>query len=74
MCRCRRPGPESLAGELLTLAEAVGWLALGWLALAFECGRRRSEDLESSVPRPVGLHDMARGCIELPVVDLEIDA
>jgi len=68
---CRRSRPESLAGEILTLAEAFGWLALGWLAVAFECCRRRSENFESCVPRPVGLHDVACGDVELPTIETD---
>jgi len=62
---------ESLLGELAELGAAVGWLALGWLALAFECFRRRSENFEACVPRPVGLNDVACGDVEVPPVETD---
>lgn len=73
MPRCPPPRPDSLAGELLTLAEAMGWLALGGLALVFDRARRLvcAVDLEADVPRPVPLDDMARSGVELPRVDVE---
>ncbi|HXK17579.1 MAG TPA: hypothetical protein VNG33_07245 [Polyangiaceae bacterium] len=62
---------DSLVGELAELGAAFGWLALGWLALAFECCRRRREDLEACVPRPVALDDVACGDVEMPSVDTD---